>query len=123
MESVQVKSYGYGGLLSCAVFFSAPHPVTEGWDIFSISLFFTLPLSISLFHICTGERDGSPIHVGGRLESQVCLAGGRPVDGSDGRGPASLLSGETDSKHTNIQKQRNSVNKGFTQSIITHNDL
>lgn len=33
------------------------------------------------------------------------------VDGwrSDGGGPASLLSRETDSKHTNIQKPRNSV--------------
>lgn len=63
--------------------------------------------------------------MGGRLESQVCLAGGRTVDGwrSDGGGPASLLSGETDSKHTNIQKQRNSVDERFTQNIISHNDL
>lgn len=63
--------------------------------------------------------------MGGRLESQVCLAGGRTVDGwrSDGGGPASLLSGETDSTHTNIQKQRNSVDERFTQNIISHNDL
>lgn len=65
------------------------------------------------------------MHVGGRLESQVCLAGGKTVDGwrSDGGGPASLLSGETDSKHANIEKQRNSVKDRFSQNTISHNDL
>lgn len=66
--------------------------------------------------------------VGGRLESQVCLVEGVhlwTMDGwrPDGRGLASLLSAETDSKHANIQKLRNVVNEQFTHKIISHNDL
>lgn len=55
VDSVQVKSHGYGGLLSCAVFFSVPHPVTKGQDISSPPSLSTA-LSLSLVHICTGER-------------------------------------------------------------------
>jgi len=56
VECLQVKSYGYGGLLSCAVFFSVPHPVTKGWDIFPFhSSPPSLAISLSLCHICTGE--------------------------------------------------------------------
>lgn len=53
------------------------------------------------------------MHVGGRPESQVCLAGGRTVDGwrSDGGGPAGLLSGETDSKQANRHTHTHRENK------------
>ena len=55
MESVQVKSYGYGGLLSCVVFFSAPHPVTKGQDIFPFHSF-TPSLSPSLAFVFAQVR-------------------------------------------------------------------
>lgn len=66
------------------------------------------------------------MHAGGRLESQVCLAGRRTVDGwrADGGGPVGLLSGETDSKHTNTQKNRRLLSMSDSlKNIISQNDL
>lgn len=117
------------GLFSCACILLCkrqPHPVTKGPGSFYFFsgcfflLFSTLPPSHSsqrLTHICTGERTAvQRMHVGGRLESQVCpgaaaaaAAGvGGTVDGwrSNGRGPAGLLSGEADSKQTNTCTHR-----------------
>lgn len=57
VKSVQVKSNGCRGLLSCAVFFTAPHPVTKGRDFFFFHFtLFLPPSSLHLAHICTGER-------------------------------------------------------------------
>lgn len=63
--------------------------------------------------------------MGGRLESQVCLAGGGSscVDGwsSDGESPARVLSAGTDSKHIIIQNC--SIEEQFNQNVISHESL
>lgn len=107
VERVQVKARGFRGLLSCAVFFSEPHPVTKGLDIFLIHSFHR-----PLFHICTGERTAvQHVWVGDLKVRFAGVAGGRSSPGegwrSDGEAPVCLLSGETDGKQTSQWRENN----------------
>lgn len=122
VESRQVKSCGGGGLLSCAVFFSAPHPCYQSLGYLSISPISTLSLACIILSLSYLHRweDSSPIGVGGGPESQVCLAGGRSfacglgMDGDLIAGTQPVFCLERQSANTLMWKKwRNPVNEWF----------